>query len=79
MIALFLTPVYILINLYVLRWMFHWMGSCHYLFQTLAFRIIYAGVYAVLASALLTGFLTKRLPFSPSYSEGNQQLLFGYF
>lgn len=63
MIALFLTPVYILINLYVLRWMFHWMGSCHYLFQTLAFRIIYAGVYTVLASALLTGFLTKRLPF----------------
>lgn len=60
MIALFLAPVYILINLYVLRWMFYWMGSCHYLFQTLAFRIIYAGIYAVLASALLTGFLIKK-------------------
>lgn len=60
MIALFLAPFYILINLYILLRMFQWMGACYYLFQTLTFRMIYAGIYTVLASALLTGFLIKK-------------------
>jgi len=39
MAALFLAPLYILINAYVVRWMIRWMGACHRLFQTMAFRV----------------------------------------
>ena len=60
MAALFLTPLYILINFYVVQWMIRWMGTCHRLFQTMAFRITFVGVYIILATALLTGFLIKK-------------------
>ena len=60
MIALFLSPLYIFVNVYVVRWIFLWMGSCHYLFQTMLFRVLFAGGYIFLASALLTGFLIKK-------------------
>ena len=33
MAALFLAPLYILINAYVVRWMIRWMGACHRLFS----------------------------------------------
>ena len=60
MVALFLAPLYILINAYVVRWMIRWMGACHRLFQTMAFRASFIGVYIILATALLTGFLIKK-------------------
>ena len=49
MAALFLAPLYILINAYVVRWMIRWMGACHRLFQTMAFRASFIGVYIILA------------------------------
>ena len=58
--AIFLAPVYILINFYVVRWMIRWMGACHRLFQTMAFRVSFVGIYIILATALLTGFLVKK-------------------
>lgn len=60
MVALFLAPVYILINLYVVRWMIRWMSACHRLFRTMAFRASFVGIYIILATALLTGFLVKK-------------------
>ena len=60
MAALFLAPLYILINFYVVQWMIRWMGACHRLFQTMAFRVTFVGVYIILATALLTGFLIKK-------------------
>ncbi len=60
MAALFLAPLYILINAYVVRWMIRWMSACHRLFQTMAFRASFIGVYIILATALLTGFLIKK-------------------
>ena len=45
MVALYLAPLYILLNVYLLRWMYLWIGSCHYLFQTMTFRIIFAIIY----------------------------------
>ena len=60
MAALFLAPLYILINAYVVRWMIRWMGACHKLFQTMAFRVTFVGVYIILATALLTGFLIQK-------------------
>ena len=60
MVALFLAPVYILINFYVVRWMIRWMSACHRLFRTTFFRATYIGIYILLATALLTGFLIKK-------------------
>ncbi len=60
MIALFLAPLYLLVNIYVVRWIFLWMGACHHLFQTILFRILFAGSYIFLASSLLTCFLIKK-------------------
>lgn len=60
MTALFLAPLYILVNLYVVRWMIRWMGACNYLFQSFAFRASFIGIYVILATALLTGFLIKK-------------------
>lgn len=62
MTALFLAPVYILINLYVVRWIFLWMGACHHLFKSTLFRAIFAGFYIIPATSLLTGFLIKKPP-----------------
>ena len=58
--AILLAPVYILLNFYVVRWMIRWMGACHRLFQTMAFRVSFVGIYIILATALLTGFLVKK-------------------
>lgn len=63
MTALFLAPLYILINVYVVRWICRWMGACHRLFQTAAFRTAFIGTYIFLATALLTGFLIKKPAF----------------
>lgn len=62
MVALLLTPLYILINFYVVRWMIRWMGACHHIFQTFAFRAAFVGFYIFLATTLLTGFLIKKPP-----------------
>ena len=74
--AIFLAPVYILINFYVVRWMIRWMGACHRLFQTMAFRVSFVGIYIILATALLTGFLVKK---PAPHSEAYRKLFSGYF
>lgn len=63
MAALFLAPLYILVNVYVVRWIILWMGSCNYIFQTFLFRALFAGIYIILATSLLTGFLIKKPKF----------------
>jgi hypothetical protein len=60
MIAIFLSPIYILINIYVVRWMLRWMGACHHLFQSTFFRAVFIGLYIFLASTLLSGFLIRK-------------------
>ena len=60
MVALYLAPLYILLNVYLLRWMYLWIGSCHYLFQTMTFRIIFAIIYFFASTSLLSGFLIKK-------------------
>lgn len=60
MTALFLAPIYILINIYVVRWMILWMGACSYLFQSVFFRAFFIIVYILLSTSLLSGFLIKR-------------------
>lgn len=60
MVALYLAPLYILLNVYLFRWMYLWIGSCHYLFQTMTFRIIFAIIYFFASTSLLSGFLIKK-------------------
>ena len=60
MIAVYLAPVYILVNIYVVRWILRWAGACFSLFQSRAFCIIFSGLYLLWASSLLTGFLVKK-------------------
>ena len=59
MIAIYLSPIYLLLNLYILRWAYLWMGTCHSLLRTLGFRLIFAVIYVLLSTSLLTGFLIK--------------------
>ena len=60
MLAIFLAPLYTLINIYIVHWMILWMGACVHLFQTFAFRVCFVGVYIFLASSLLTSFLIRK-------------------
>lgn len=60
MLAIYLAPVYILLNLYVLRWSYLWIGNCHHLFQSTVFRVILALVYVLISTTPLTGFLIKK-------------------
>ena len=51
MLAIFLAPLYILINIYIVRWMILWMGACTHFFQTFAFRACFVGVYIFLSTS----------------------------
>lgn len=60
MLAIYLSPVYLLLNLYILRWAYLWMGTCNSILRTLPFRIIFAIIYILFSTSLLTGFLIKK-------------------
>lgn len=63
MLAIFLAPIYILLNIYVLRWGYLWIGNCHHLFQSRIFRIILTVIYTLIAFTPLTGFLIRKPAF----------------
>ena len=63
MLALFFAPVYILLNIYVLRWGYLWIGNCHHLFQSMIFRLILTVFYTLVALTPLTGFLIRKPAF----------------
>ena len=63
MLAIFLAPIYILLNIYVLRWGYLWIGNCHHLFQSRIFRIILKVIYTLIALTPLTGFLIRKPAF----------------
>ena len=60
MIAIYLAPVYLLVNLYILRWAYLWMGTCNSILRALTFRILFAVIYVLLSTSLLTGFLIRK-------------------
>ena len=57
MIAFFLSPIYILLNIYLLLRIMGWLGACHHICKHPAVKIIFTIIYAFLATSLLTGFL----------------------
>ena len=63
MTAFLLAPFYILVNVYVVRWMIRWMGACSPIFQSAVFRAVFIIFYILIASSLLTGFLINKPEF----------------
>jgi predicted MPP superfamily phosphohydrolase len=57
MAAVFLTPIYILVNVYLVRWLFGWLGVFHPFFEKTGIRLLILLLYLFFASALLVGFL----------------------
>lgn len=57
MLAVYLSPVYILLNLYILRWLLRWMNACSSHFHKKGIKAAVICVYSFLALSLLTGFL----------------------
>lgn len=57
MLAVYLSPVYILLNVYMLGWLLRWMKTCSSHFGRKSVRIVIVTVYIVLSTAVLTGFL----------------------
>ncbi len=59
MIACFLTPVYLLVNSYILWRLLQWLQICHTLFSHPLIQIGIILLYVLLASSPLTSFLIK--------------------
>src|SRR5699024_12691092 len=57
MIAVFLSPVYILVNIYLIRWLFRWLKAVHPCLGKRRVKILISVIYLFFASALLAGFL----------------------
>ncbi|MDD3795281.1 MAG: metallophosphoesterase [Lachnospiraceae bacterium] len=57
MVALMLSPVYILVNIYILRWLLKWMGACSGKLKTTRIRVTVVLIYSFFALAILIGFL----------------------
>lgn len=57
MLAVYLSPVYILLNLYLLRWLLRWMNTCSSYFHKKGIQAGVVCVYSMLALSILIGFL----------------------
>lgn len=62
MIALFLAPIYLFFNFYILRWLFTWAAVCHRNLASGYFRFLVAFVYLFLTVSPLSGFIITYKP-----------------
>lgn len=60
--AILLSPIYIIVNVYVAWWLLQYMGACYYLFQSSVVRGIIVICYLFLSTTLLSSFLIKKEP-----------------
>lgn len=60
MIAVFLSPIYIFLNIYVVKWLLEWTVACSSLFDNFVVKCAVIVIYSFFASSFITGFL---LPF----------------
>jgi predicted MPP superfamily phosphohydrolase len=56
MLAIYLSPIYILVHAYSLYWILKWMSSWGKFFRKKRFRIIVGAIYTLLAVSMLIGF-----------------------
>lgn len=73
MIAILLSPFYILINFYIARWLLSWMQACSKHFNNKKIRILIIVIYTFFASAMIIGFLL------PSNALGRLMKLIGNY
>lgn len=59
MIAIILSPIYLLVCIYVLQWMLRWMTACHSVLGSAPFQYTFIAVYFLTATTLLSSFLIK--------------------
>ena len=62
MIAVFLSPLYLLFILYLLRWIFRWFSAVSSVFSKKWFQIPFAVLYLILAGSLILGFFIQQNP-----------------
>ena len=62
MLAVFLSPVYLLFQAYILLWLYAWADSCSPALHSLFFRIPVTVLYLFFAVSPLTGFLITKEP-----------------
>lgn len=62
MLAVFLSPIYLLFQAYILLWLYAWVDSCSPALHSLFFRIPVTVLYLFFAVSPLTGFLITKEP-----------------
>ena len=62
MLAVFLSPIYLLFQAYILLWLYAWADSCSPALHSLFFRIPVTVLYLFFAVSPLTGFLITKEP-----------------
>ena len=63
MLAVFLSPIYLLFQAYILLWLYAWADSCSPALHSPLFRIPVTVIYLFFAISPLTGFLITKEPF----------------
>lgn len=71
MIAVLLSPIYIIANVYIVKWLMEWTVACSELFKTAVARYIIIAIYIFFASSFIIGFF---LPFRTIKIIGNYWL-----
>lgn len=56
MLAVLLSPLYVLVQVYIVRWLIRWLGVCRKEFRRFRSRLIITAVYIFFASAMGVGF-----------------------
>ncbi len=71
MIAVLLSPIYIIANVYIVKWLMKWTIACSELFKSSVARYIVIAIYIFFASSFIIGFF---LPFRTIKIIGNYWL-----
>ncbi|MCI8505759.1 MAG: metallophosphoesterase [Lachnospiraceae bacterium] len=59
MIAVLLSPIYILVTLYLLRWNLWWFSACGAFFRKKWFRIVYSAFFLIISLSLVIAFFIR--------------------
>lgn len=78
MVALLLSPIYLLINFYILRWILRWMGACTKHFKKKWFRVLFIIFYIFVSTSLVTPLLIKE-PVIHRFLKQTSNLFLGTF
>lgn len=62
MIAVILSPIYVMVHIYLIWRILIWMGTCHKFFKKKSVIIIILLIYTFLSTAILVGFLLPQGP-----------------